>query len=718
MLLTASALNARALPLGLISAGPQHLELPLVYSCSVCSFCGARGNVFCQIQTSRWCCVFCSQWNALDSSKTREFTYSAFTTNIHDEGSKARRSHHCILVVDESLPGEERNALRDSVAEAVNSLPDDTYFGLITFGGAVRIYEMGSMGSRIASEVFNGSSSPSSEDIREIALHENASSGHESFVSPLHVCRGQIFNTFNFLAHRPSSKLQRDAPRRCLGPAIEYALALCRVCDVSSASIVVVAEGPGTSGPGAWRPSDPAGVSAEMREAVERDRRRCLDYFASLSATAREVHCNVDVFISGKDKAELGALPLLELTPSVHLRSASCAQTLAMGLGGNGSPLHTVRVSISDPNRLAVVHVAGASGDVGSMSGASMTFDGRTKPTVFLENRLPSSSNGSVIIPSNEPPIYLQTAVRKEFSDKEFVITEKLTVARPFNVMNGEAIAVVVARRACIIAQSNNQDVNLARRHVENELYNVSRLVAEEVLDQAEFDKLAVALFHFYRGPLLGGPGSQYVDEDVECLQARFIKNTTLEEALLMMAPRLEGYRWDRLLVGKGASGLLSRSLPLSTLSLESDMCLVLDQLTDVFVWFGSDVPVDAKERQTAVMHARQLAGSGGRYPVSRVITFEETSPRARWLRCRLSPEHCEVGSSSTTGMGMITEEKRRLVNKLWNTPMDTLTFNAFMQIALGGLGKTLSGNPKQQQQRSAGTGRSAVADDRVYRML
>lgn len=607
-------------------------------------------------------------------------------------------------------------------------MPDDLYLGLITFNGTcVRIWELGSMGDRVACEAFSGKMSPSEEDIREIAKHEAYSSSQSSFVSPLQVCRESLFRTLDAIAAMAKPRPNPNA-QRCVGPAVEYALQLVKVCDAPRASIVLSLSGPPSMGPGAWRDlnDENDALSLEAQSLIERDRFRAVQYFAENFHLARTLRCTIDVFCYGPSPSF--AIPaLLELGGRVYMRSVACAQTLAVALNGDLPGSCTVTVQISDPKRLQIAHAAGSlpllgSDEAGSSWYSSLarkkqpktavsTFETNGSLTLFFEYDgsttagEPQDSNQATLLPKLVPgDVVVQCIAKSEFGDFERVTTLKCTSQHQH--ADPDAVAVLIAKRACVILASTGRSEGLisARAHVENEMFNLSRLLLDasstpskiSPFDAPDFERLARTLFHFLRGPLVNGIGSQYSDEDGDALRARFLHRTDFAESLLMMAPSLIGWRWGRVSTSKLQTASTRKEL--STLSLQSDFCLVLDQLTHVLVWFGNDVPGDAPERAWALDHATRLAHSRGRFPVSEMMVFEEKHSRARWLRCRLSPDHkdaplqqvasparlTKIPSSPLTSSSLSLQDEKILRVKLWSFPTDEPSFAQFMKRVIG----------------------------------
>jgi hypothetical protein len=237
---------------------------------------------------------------------------------------------------------------------------------------------------------------------------------------------------------------------------------------------------------------------------------------------------------------------------------------------------------------------------------------------------------------------------------RELVGTERLSSSLS---VQEDAAAVLVAKRAVAIALASGTDP--ARQHVVNEVHNLSQL-----LSPPQFERVALRLFHFYRGPLMGGAGGQYAAEDSALAREHFLNLMPLHAAVLTMCPRLYGFRRH---VDAGPL-----DMPLSTLSLESDVCLVLDTWEHVIVWNGLDS--GDRERALAVEFAEALGPA--RFPAAQVqVVFEDKHGASR-LRARLSPEHKAQESGSNAN--------RALMGKLWNLPCDDFVFAAFLKQALG----------------------------------
>ncbi|KAH9253542.1 hypothetical protein BASA81_008589 [Batrachochytrium salamandrivorans] len=657
-------------PLGLLSCSSLP-PFPRVPSSSVCQTCGARGNLFCEkLQTSphaprQWCCVFCSTWNVTSTGfeQANEFAYSSYELPSSSPSSPSLSNHHAILVIDETLPAKELRNLGRELGQCLDNLPDDFYLGLVAFSSSVRVFELSTSSSGLVScEVFSGLESPKVEDIRQMAKHERESQAQ--FVSPLYVCRQVVCEVLALLASLAEEREDEEEPiMRCLGPAMEYAYNLIKIHDAASSSVVCATSGRGTRGPGRWKLLVQDGAE---RSLLETEHKMACEYFHHMRTTLLSGMASTTtthVFCTGPS-VDFGLAAMLALTPNVYFASLANQHTLEHALAYN-SAVKSPRVEMILTNGLVPMHICGAGSGSGGVQqrGQMWHFGANSALTVFLGAATATSATAEV--GSDLEDSYVQWIAYDPVAGKERVGTERIS---SFGAVHEDACAVLIAKRAVAIALIHVDSLpssSAAKQHVANELYNLSRC-----LPPAQFDRIALPLFHFYRGPLLdNGPGGQYGCDDLALERERFLHQTDFLAALLTMCPKLFALKRG----SGGGNGEEPMEVALSTLSLESDTCLVLDQYYQVVVWFGNEV-ANESDRQRAMDLAHHLATSSNRFPACPVIPCNESSYAAAWLRCRLSPEHRHTESPN-----------RALMSKLWNLPCDELTYTAFIHQVLNG---------------------------------
>jgi hypothetical protein len=150
-------------------------------------------------------------------------------------------------------------------------------------------------------------------------------------------------------------------------------------------------------------------------------------------------------------------------------------------------------------------------------------------------------------------------------------------------------------------------------------------------------------LFNLRRGPLIG-PVLQHTD-DIEAMRDLFLR-ASVPDALRLMSPRI-------LMMPRPSPNPTKCPLmpvPLETLALQSNVILVLDAHSDIFLWTGRDVSGDefAPLHRACERAARSMGK--GRFPVPSFLSFKEGSSASRWLMSRLVPSH---GVSGDAGMGV-----------------------------------------------------------------
>ena len=138
-----------------------------------------------------------------------------------------------MFVVDESVIVQCPDAAC-AIEESLAPLPEDALVALLSYGGAVAIYETALLNGTATADAFSGASGPSPHDIEDITRHESEHEGG-AFVAPLHACLETVSSVLGALrrgkgrrpagAHEPRHFWR---PKRALGAALEYALALVR----------------------------------------------------------------------------------------------------------------------------------------------------------------------------------------------------------------------------------------------------------------------------------------------------------------------------------------------------------------------------------------------------------------------------------------------------------------------------------------------------------
>ena len=148
-------------------------------------------------------------------------------------------------------------------------------------------------------------------------------------------------------------------------------------------------------------------------------------------------------------------------------------------------------------------------------------------------------------------------------------------------------------------------------------------------------------LFNLRRGPLIG-PVLQHTD-DIEAMRDLFLR-ASVPDALRLMSPRI-------LMMPRPSRNPTKCPLmpvPLETLALQSNVILVLDAHSDIFLWTGRDVSGDefAPLHRACERAARSMGK--GRFPVPSFLSFKEGSSASRWLMSRLVPSHGVSGFART----------------------------------------------------------------------
>ena len=185
-----------------------------------------------------------------------------------------------VFVVDESMDDDESASLRRSLLRCVRGSDPSTRVGFLTYAAAVAAYDLSVNTGVAAAEVLPGSRSPTPEDVEDLV------GDGRMYVAPLSECADAIDAIVSSLRPASGGGSVRRRPR-CLGPALETAVALLRHGTTGGGGgtaggrVVVCASGPATRGPG--------GVAAdEDSELFDFEEKAAKEYVDELSITVSD----------------------------------------------------------------------------------------------------------------------------------------------------------------------------------------------------------------------------------------------------------------------------------------------------------------------------------------------------------------------------------------------------------------------------------------------
>ena len=142
------------------------LPPPLPYDPIRCNTCGGvlNPNVQIDFMSKIWVCPFCMGRNQFPTHYAENISETNlpaeliphFSTveyelqNLPSTGPPA-----FIFVIDTSLDQEDLDELKDSLQQAVNLVPEESYVGVVSFGTMIQVHELG-FSDMSRSYVFRG----------------------------------------------------------------------------------------------------------------------------------------------------------------------------------------------------------------------------------------------------------------------------------------------------------------------------------------------------------------------------------------------------------------------------------------------------------------------------------------------------------------------------------------------------------------------------------
>ena len=207
-----------------------------------------------------------------------------------------------MLVVDTAMRQKDLDDLQDSLLKALSVLDKNEEIGLITFDAVVKVYDLSKQECATAF-ILPGTRSPSQYDLNMLGNTGGV------FAAPLHAC----FNTISSIIRSLKTPV-RDGKRvrarsRCVGPAVEAAVAIVASLHGNSfhanaddgispqggkGHVSLVLGGPPTIGPGSEdfeveASTEAAGMSPSEQQATE--------YFGKVGHRTRLLGISTDVLV-------------------------------------------------------------------------------------------------------------------------------------------------------------------------------------------------------------------------------------------------------------------------------------------------------------------------------------------------------------------------------------------------------------------------------------
>eukprot|EP00899_Mesostigma_viride_P004844 jgi/Mesvir1/14360/Mv09764-RA.2 len=630
--------NTRSLPLGVLMcpfpassdprAGPPMLRRAPVR----CTKCGAFVSAHCGVQpsTGRWSCGICGEANvsaaeygAEDLSSCPELVGDAVDYLLpavgqplgYYSGHEGGQEPTCVFVLDDTLEEAHLQDLQQSVLRVLRSLSPTTQVSIVTAGSTVAIYDLGLSGIASA-ETLPGERAPSVDLLRPLLF------GTATCVAPIHTCL-PIAEAI-VMALRPyKAGLPAMERRRCTGAALEVALALLGAGDVASGyappvvgrsrgRVVACLGGPTTLGPGS--------VSLEPSHPNYSYEKSCAMQF--LDKLGKRAHKHGITGCGSKATFDVRCSPGVAVTRMVGplddaggVRSFSYRQEeLAWGAGGDLAPAPDKDLSP------CAVNMAG--------------LDTGHSVAVFLEltEDVPRDS------------ICVQFAVH--FANEEGnrvvrVVSKRLPTtgseAGYLSSIDVDTTAVLIAKRT-VMQIKGAEDMASMRQQIDARMKDIAERFGSQVGGIGrkkkwkvpnELAHLPELLYHLRRGPMMGDIVGH---EDERAVLRHLSLWADRGAALAITRPQLFIYR---------SAGIFEEAAPV-TLALQSDLALLVDCGTDIFIWVGLALVANetAYAAAAAACQAYAAERARNRFPVPTMRVFKEASSMARFMQSRLVPAH------------------------------------------------------------------------------
>ncbi|KAJ8475693.1 hypothetical protein OPV22_019420 [Ensete ventricosum] len=624
-----------------------------------CQTCGAYSNLYCEILvgSGQWQCVICKNLNSSDGEYIApskedlrhwpELSSSAidYVQNGNRPGfvpvSDTRITAPILLVIDECLDEAHLQHLQGSLHAFVDSLPLTMRLGIITYGRSVSVYDF-SEGSVALADVLPGDKSPSQESLKSLLY------GTGVYLSPVHASLPVVHMIFSSL--RPYKLNLPEASRdRCLGTAVEVALAIIRGPSADrthgiikrsggNCRILVCSGGPNTYGPG----SVPHSFSHPNYAYMEKTAMKWMDH---LGQEALRHNTTVDILCAGTCPVRIPILqPLAKSSGGVLILHDDFGEAFGVNLqrassraaGSHG--LFEIRCS----DDILVTQVIGPGEEAAVDSHETYKRDSSFCIQMHSVEETQSfalsmETKGDI----KNDYVYFQFAVRYMniyHTDISRVITVRLptvdSVSMYLRSIQENAAAVLIAKRTLLHAKTFSDAIDL-RLTVDERVKDIAVKYGSQLPKSKlyrfpqELSTLPESLFHLRRGPLLGNIVGH---EDERSVLRNLFLNASFDLSFRMLAPRCLMHR----------EGGTFEELPAYDLAMQSNVAVVLDHGTEIFIWLGAELAAQEGKSAAALAACRTLAEelTEHRFPAPRILAFKEGSSQARYFVSRLIPAH------------------------------------------------------------------------------
>jgi protein transport protein SEC23 len=677
-------------PLGCIYTPLKRGSAPTVtYEPVLCKGCRAVLNPYCQVDLASkvWACALCGVRNPFPAhyaGMTESNLPAELLPNITTiEYPLLRQSRGMppvfLFVVDTCLGEEDAQALKDSLLQVLDLLPENALVGLITFGSTIQVFELGFTYCPKA-HIFRGLKDLSEKEV-SAALGLQKTPGltgfqgnpKNNFILPLSAVETNIQSILEELQRDPKPVKNDRRPLRSTGAAISIAVSLMEATFPNCGGrIMVFIGGPPTQGPGLV-------VSDELKEPIrshhELNKETAKHVFGSTKhytavaeRAARNGHA-IDLFAASLDQTGLlemrqlvrqtggvivmsdtfehatfqqSLLKIFEKDTNGHLKFATNAtievlttrELKVTGAAGHMSSAQKQGPNVSE-NELAIG---------GTNVWKTAAIDDNTSFAFFFEvpgkESVPRGKNAMIQFQtlyqhSNGQTIMRVTTLAYAFGDP---------TAGADGILPGfdqEACAALVSKLACWKAE--NEDIDILAWLDKQLIKLVARFSqyrkddAASVVMPPQMSLYPQFMFHFRRGPNINVFGSS-PDETVWF--RHYMLRENVSNSLIMIQPTLDAYSFD------------SEPVPvmLSVTSIQPNRILLLDTFFHVVIFHGETVAAWRKagyHEKPEYANLKELLAAPqddakslieNRFPFPIFVDCDQGGSQARFILAMLDP--------------------------------------------------------------------------------
>eukprot|EP00002_Diphylleia_rotans_P038348 TRINITY_DN8703_c0_g1_i1.p1 TRINITY_DN8703_c0_g1~~TRINITY_DN8703_c0_g1_i1.p1 ORF type:complete len:878 (+),score=163.33 TRINITY_DN8703_c0_g1_i1:30-2636(+) len=643
------------IPFGLLLSPLATLDLPpprLLRTPIRCKYCTAVINRFREAKgdDGSWKCPFCAKINAptlgLRDDPSPD-SYPEFSLKVveyedpYDQpysleqlaGNFDALSPVNIFVIDITMNSKELEMVKEGLLKALDSTPQDSRVSIITFSNSVSLYDFSST-EVISADVLPGSRSP------DEALLQNVFGGNVArYISPLSSVKDHIPKILSVI--RGSQGNQSSKHQRCLGVALELALKLIRALNPSAkyhsgGRITTFLSASPNHGPGGVPDST---SHQDFAFHVE----KATAFYKGLGIDASNMNTSIDIFCGGH---EIFNVPILQnvvapCSGSVLIFREWATQyqdTLLTSL--KRSCGRDVSVEIITSDSLLLSQVVGSIATHATMEDTNIQESGVFKHTLKIGDAQPGQAL-SILFDYDEDIVsdyvYFQFNIKYTNFDNQRicrVVTHRLftsdLVSDVLQSVDADVVSVLIAKIISLKATKvKDGEATSALDEILLDVCNQYTLNprgrAFKVPDQLL--PFQSRMYNFRRGALLGP--ILHNPDDLSNLR-HFFLSRNLDDSVRIIDPILYIVSTD----------LTLDQVSATMLTLQSNFVLLMDQQTDVFIWYGRSVSLEDPRIAFAKQKAKSL--SERRFPSPSVHVFKEGSSMSRWLVCRLAPAHKE----------------------------------------------------------------------------